>query len=70
MPTNNPKKRRKPEDKLHNRNLKVWITEPQEMRLVSLADKRDIAKGVLARECLLIGLDLYIASLQNQSKAA
>ena len=70
MPTHNPRNRRKPADKLHNIDLKLWITESQESKLIELADKRDIPKGVLAREALLIGLDIYLSSLHKQVKAA
>jgi hypothetical protein len=30
MPTRNPRTRRKPADKLHNIDLKLWITEAQD----------------------------------------
>lgn len=60
---------RKKQDQLHNEPVKLWLTEEQIAALEALAAQRDIPKGVLAREALLLGLRAYAESLRQRQAA-
>lgn len=55
---------RKPADRLHNIRLDLWLTPAQHEQLLALAESRDIPKGVVGREALIVGLTEYLESLE------
>ena len=60
---------RKPRHQLHSVRLDLWLTEQQVELLARISERRDIPKGIVGRDALLLGLNEYLRSLAQDQAA-